>query len=131
MAIEGEVPPEVMAEYNKMKGAQTMEPKREIHFEGSKEELIGNLQAGLMKPEDFVNEVLAREGGNPRRAEATARMLKFSWLDLLEKGKMSPEHFSEGVYDKVKDSLNKKAMAEGKSEEEVAQEERVKSAFGR
>lgn len=132
MFREGEVPPEVTAEYKKMEGEKNMEPKREVaDLAAEKETDIGSLQAGLMSPEDFVQRVLEREGGDPKRAEAAARSVKEFWFRQLDEGRLKPEEFEKGVYNAVVRMLKSKEVSPKDQEREVIRGERIKSAIGR
>lgn len=131
MFREGEVPPEVAAEYKKMEGEKNMEKSREGHFEGGKEELVGNLQAGLMSPENFVAEVLAREGGDPKRAEMAAHSIKEFWIRQLDEGTLAPEKFESAVYDAAAKMLKAKELSQKDKEREEIRKERIKNVLGR
>lgn len=131
MFREGKVPPEVAAEYKKMEGEKDMEKARESRFAGSKEELIGNLQAGLMSSENFVTEVLAREGGDPKRAEMAAHSIKEFWVRQLDEGTLAPEKFESAIYDAAVKMLKVKELSQKEKEREEIRKERIKSALGK
>ncbi len=138
MFREGEFPPEVATEYKKMEGEKNMstgdKSPREIkpeYFEGSKEELVGNLQAGLMEPKDFVQEVFGREGGDPRRAAMATHSIKEFWIKQLDEGKMSPEEFEKGVYAAAARMLGERKSSPEEEEKGAIREERIKRAVGK
>lgn len=134
MFREGEVPPEVAAEYEKMKGEKNMEkPKLEVVGSAEDKEIdIGSLQAGIMEAEDFVKAVLAREGGDSKRIDMAAHSVKEFWLKQLDEGALSPEEFGKGIYDAVKKMLGQAEKPSAKEKErEKIRKERVKSAIGR
>lgn len=131
MFREGEVPPEVAAEYKKTEGEKNMEKSREGSFEGGKEELVGNLQAGLMSPENFVAEVLAREGGDPKRAGMAAHSIKEFWIRQLDEGTLASEKFESAVYDAAAKMLKAKELSQKDKEREEIRKERIKNVLGR
>ncbi|RPI70295.1 MAG: hypothetical protein EHM45_25050 [Desulfobacteraceae bacterium] len=125
-----------MAEYKKMEETKNMnnEPKRGVvgSKEAEKETDVGSFQAGFTSPEDFVKSVLAREGGDPARAEQAAHSIQEFWVNGLKRyvewkegGEIgppvgiSPEKFSEGVYESAVKMLKKR---EGQTEKEKARE---------
>jgi len=108
-----------------------MEKSREGSFEGGKEELVGNLQAGLMSPENFVAEVLAREGGDPKRAEMAAHSIKEFWIRQLDEGTLAPEKFESAVYDAAAKMLKAKELSQKDKEREEIRKERIKNVLGR
>jgi hypothetical protein len=143
MFTEGEVPPEVAAEYKKMEGEKNME-KPKLEVVGSKDEEreldVGDLIRDLGDMQDevaveaasktFVQRVLAREGGDQTKAEAATRALKFSWVNLFKEGRMKPEVFQEGIYSAVVKMLKPTEQPPAKEKEkEAMREERRKDAW--
>ncbi len=145
MGFEDEVPSEVMAEYNKMEKTKNMDNELKLEVVGSKEEEknldVGGLQTGSITPEQFVKSVLAREGGDPARAEQAADSIRKFWVNELEEyikweksGKIgpkigvSPEEFNEGVYKSAMKMLKKR---EGLTEKEKAREAAHKATLER
>ncbi|MFZ5364295.1 MAG: hypothetical protein ACOZAG_02325 [Patescibacteria group bacterium] len=132
MFREGEVPPEVAAEYERMKGEKNMEKERRaVDLTADKEEDVGSLLAGVMSPEDFVKSVLEREGGDPKRAEMATRSIKEFWLKQLDEGTLTPEKFEQGVYDAAAKMLKTKEVSRRDEEREEMRKERIKGALGR
>jgi len=102
---------------------------------------VGSFQAGLMSPEDFVKSVLAREGGDPARAEQAADSIRKFWVNELEEyieweknGKIgpqvgvSPKEFNEGVYKSAVKMLKKRG---GPTEKEKARKAAHKATLER
>ncbi|MBI5071631.1 hypothetical protein HZB93_01925 [Candidatus Falkowbacteria bacterium] len=131
MFREGEVPPEVAAEYEKMEG-KNMEPKHEAAAAVERETDVGSLQAGVLSPEDFVKSVLAREGGDPRRAVMATHSIKEFWIKQLDEGNITPQEFSDGVYNAaVKMLKERKGPTEKEKAREEAQKARLENIRGR
>ncbi|MFA5128760.1 MAG: hypothetical protein WC445_02200 [Patescibacteria group bacterium] len=132
MFREGEVPPEVAAEYEKMGGEKNMEQKHEGAAAAAERETdVGSLLAGVMSPEDFVKSVLDREGGDPKRLEMATLSIKEFWLKQLDEGTLTPEKFEEGVYGAAMRMLKVKEMSREEQEKEDIRRERIKNALGK
>ena len=147
MRFEGEVPPEVAAEHEKMKGEESMEKLREVeHGRGTSPEEDTLLAIGDQDPKavtnyvDWVAERIKKEGKlkkidpglEARAIEAVTNFWVKQLANVGEGKKKSAEEFLEEVRNAVERVLTRTQRQGGDKKEKGAwRDEKLRQHLGR